>query len=334
MWLPLIGVRGFLGNYLLFDTLLLTILINALLLLDLIIDLTNSKLRVGYIFLIICFSSFIIFFNKQALAFFDIMLAVYLLRKLPFHKFLNSISWMAVVNLIIFVFCFLFSIKENQIIIMPKGEAFNLGFNNTNTASSFLMINLMVLVLWVYIKNRITSFLFIPLFYLIYDWTLARASFFAEIVFYFSVLLSFLNIKNYFFRFIPLILYLLIFMMTYYSRSYAWINEVFTTRFYIYDTILSDFDIFNLVFGYSIPEGQPMDSSYLSLLFDGGIFYVIIFLYIYDRYYKYQISKNFIKYFPFVFFVLIAGFSENTFSGLNFVSIIFFKLMYDKNIIR
>ena len=108
-----------------------------------------------------------------------------------------------------------------------------------------------------------------------------------------------------------------------------WVNELFTTRFFIYDEILSGFGVLNFIYGYKIPEGQPMDSSFFSLLFDGGVVYVLIFLYLYNCYYKEKLSKGNYLLFPFILFMLVVGFSENIFSGFNFLSIIFFKILYD-----
>lgn len=331
-WLPLLGLRGIFSNYFSIDTIIITSLLSGLLLIDLIIDMTKTRLKVGYIVLFFIFSFFIILLNKQALAFFNTMLAVYLLRRIDVSDVLKYISLFAVVNLSIVTFCIFFSVNENQLITMPKGEAYDLGFNNTNTASSFFMINLMVIALWLYTKKKIVTFLFIPLFYFIYNATLARTYFVAELVFYFATIFTFLKSSLLINRFIPILLYVITFVLTYYGRTYSWINELFTTRFYIYDNILSSFGFLNLIHGFRIPDGQPMDSSFLSLLFDGGLIYVIIFLYLYNNYYKYQLSKGNYLYFPFVLFVLAAGFSENIFSSFNFVSIIFFKILYDKTV--
>lgn len=331
-WLPLLGFRGIFSNYFSIDTIFITILLNCLLLLDLILDMTKSRLKVGYIVLFFIFAAFIIVLNKQALAFFNTMVAVYLLRKINIDDFLKYVSLCSVFNLFFILFCFVFSINDNELVVMPKGDAYNLGFNNTNTASSFLMINLMVIVLWLYTKNKITTVFFIPLFYFIYTITLARTSFVAELVFYLAFIFNIIKGDLVFNRFIPIFIYALTFILTYYGRIYSWINELFTTRFYIYDSILSNFGFMNFIYGITIPEGQPMDSSFLALLFDGGVIYVLIFLYLYNNYYKLQLFNGCYLYFPFVLFVLAAGFSENIFSSFNFISIIFFKILYDKTV--
>lgn len=332
-WLPLLGLRGFFASYFSIDTLLITICLNFLLMIDLTLDMTKSRMKVGYIFIFFVFAVFIIILNKQALAFFNTMIAVYLLRRISVDNIVKYIALFSFFNLILFLFCFGFNVNDNELIVMPKGEAYNLGFDNTNTASSFLMINLMLINLWVYTKSKIGTLFFIPLFYLIYIITLARTSFVAELVFYLAMIFNYFKFYGFFNRFIPVFLYAIIFIMIYYSRSYPWINEVFTTRFFIYDSILSNFGVMNFLFGFSIPEGQPMDSSFLALLFDGGIIYVLIFIYLYNNYYNSQLSKGKYLYFPFVLFVIAAGFSENLFSSFNFVSILFFKILYDHKFI-
>lgn len=259
------------------------------------------------------------------------MVAVYLVRNIPIYRILNILTLLSIFNIILFLFCSFFEIKNNEIIIMPKGDAYNIGFNNTNAASFFLMINLMVVVLWVYTKNKLISFIFLPLFYWIYLTTLSRTSFIAEIVFFIGIILNYFKLYGAYTKYMPIFLYFLLFLMTYLSRSYEWINELFTTRFFIYDSILSSFGILNFLFGFSIPNGQPMDSSFFSLLFDGGLLYVLIFLYIYNCYYNSYLKQGMYYYYPFVLFVLVAGFSENIFSSFNFISFIFFKILYDKN---
>ncbi len=330
IWLPLLGIREFLSNYFLLDTLFVTVMINLFLIFDLVLDLTKSKLKIGYVFLFFIFSSLIVLMNSQALALFNIVLAVYLIRNLPFQLFLNYISVVSIFNLFLFIFLYLIDFNENNLITMPKGDAYNLGFSNTNSASAFLMTNLMVLVLWVYLKNKLFTFFFIPLFYLIYVVTLSRTSFFAEIIFYISMIFSFLKF-NFFLRFLPVIIYILTFALIVFSRDYLWINELFTTRFFIYDEILSSMNFFNYFLGVKIPEDQPMDSSFLSLLFNGGIIYVLIFLILYEKFYRNSFQKRIYTYLPFVFFVLACGFSENIFSSFNFISLVFFKILYDNH---
>ena len=329
IWLPLLGVRGFISNYLLIDTIFLTIILNGILLLDFIIDLTKTRLNVKYIFIFFIFSFLIIILNKQALAFFNIMMAVYLLRNISINKAISFMAILSFLNIILFLFSFSFELSVNTIDVMPKGDAYNLGFNNTNVASFFFMINLMVIVLWIYLKNKLLTFLFLPLFYYIYTLTLSRSSFVGEIVFYFAIVTNYFRIYGFYTRLIPLFFYFLLFVMIYLSRSYMWVNELFTTRFFIYDEILSGFGVLNFIYGYKIPEGQPMDSSFFSLLFDGGVVYVLIFLYLYNCYYKEKLSKGNYLLFPFILFMLVVGFSENIFSGFNFLSIIFFKILYD-----
>lgn len=328
VWLPLLGIRELLSSYFSLDTLLITILLNFLLLFDLILDLTKNKMKIGYVFLFFIFSAFIVLINKQALALFDIVLAVYLIRSLPFHVFLNYISIISIFNLFLFSFLYFIDFNQSDLVVMPKGDAYNLGFNNTNSASSFLMINLMILVFWVYLKNKFFTLFFFPLFYLIYIITLSRTSFVAEIIFYISIIFSFLKF-NFFLRFFPIIIYILTFVLIIFSREYSWINELFTTRFFIYDQILSSMSFFNYLFGVKLPEDQPMDSSFLSLLFNGGIIYVLLFLMLYEKFYRNNFQKNIYIYLPFIFFVLACGFSENLFSSFNLISLTFFKILYD-----
>lgn len=332
IWLPLLALRSFLSGYFGVDTLILTIIINAILVTDFASFLLKNDFYFGKILLFLFLASTIVLINKAALGFLNTILAVYLLRNLAYEDFLNLLWFISLLFIFIFFVLFFLGIKENVIVDMPKGQAYSLGFENTNTASFFFMTHLMVLTLFLYNRSKVLSFLILPLYWMVYYFTLGRTGFYAELFFYFSIFVislpNFIRL-SFIFRFLPIFLFLFLVFLTYFSNLYSGIDDIFTTRFSIYNKILDLMTPFNYFFGLEIPEGQPMDSSFYSLLFDGGVFYLLIFFYLYERYYHNVIRLGDLHYIPFVVFMLAAGFSENIFSSFNVLSVMMFKIFYD-----
>lgn len=332
VWLPLLAIRTFLSGYFGFDTLVITIALNILLAIDFIFVLIKESLAVKKIALFFLIGGVIVLFNKAALGLLDIVMAVYILRGMTLERLIKIMSFISVMILLQFAILFYFNVNENIVVRMPKGEAQSLGFGNTNTASAFFMTYFMIIALHLYNIKKTNSFFIIPAFYGIYLLTLGRTSFYAEMVFYISmVLLLIPGVKKFkfFYRVLPLLLFVALVSLTYLSNTYSEINQIFTTRFSIYNEVLSLMAPLNYIVGIAIPEGQPMDSSFFALLFDGGIVYLALFLLMYDKYYRNHIRYNDFHYMPFVLFMLATGFSENTFSSFGFLSIVLFKIFYD-----
>jgi len=335
IWLPLLGIRSFLAGYFGYDTLLITIVLNIFLIVDFVFLLVKDKFSVRKIALFFVVGGVVVLFNKAALGLLDIIMAVYLLRDMRIEKLIKIMAFISFLLLCLFLLLFYLNVNENVIVAMPKGEAYSLGFRNTNTASAFFMTHLMVISLLLYNSNRAASFLLVPLFYLVYILTLGRTSFYAEMVFYLSMfLLSFSIFKKFKFlyRVLPLLLFILLFSLTYFSNYYPEIDLIFTTRFSIYNKILELMTPLNYLVGIAIPEGQPMDSSFFALLFDGGIIYPVIFLLLYEQYYRRNIRYDDFHYMPFVLCMLATGFAENTFSSFGFLSIILYKIFYNSGL--
>lgn len=332
IWLPLIPLRGLLAGYFGYETLAFTIFLNFVLMLDFFLVILQENFKVHKIVFFLLIAAVIVLFNKAALALLDIVVAVYILRYVRLERVIKLMAGVSLFYLCFFYSLYFFEIKQNVEVTMPKGVAYSLGFNNTNTASAFFMLNIMVVSLYLYNVKKIYSFLLLPILYVIYKLTLGRTSFYAELVFYISAILLFappIRKVRLLYKLFPILLFSTLLILTNLSNHYSTIDNIFTTRFSIYSNLLDIMQPTNYLTGLAIPEDQPMDSSFFALLFDGGITYLLLFFYLYNVYYKNSIKSNDFHYMPFVLFMLATGFSENTFSSFNVLSVIFFKILYD-----
>ena len=332
IWLPLIPLRGLLEGYFGYETLVFTVFLNLVLMLDFFLVVLQENFKVRKIVFFLLLAAVIVLFNKAALSLLDIVVAVYILRYVRLERVIKLMAGVSFFYLCVFCSLYFFEINQNVEVIMPKGVAYSLGFNNTNTASAFFMLNIMVISLYLYNIKKLYSFLLLPVLYIIYELTLGRTSFYAELVFYISVILLFappIRKVRLLYKLFPILLFSSLLILTNLSNHYSAIDAVFTTRFSIYSNLLGMMQPINYLTGLAIPEGQPMDSSFFDLLFAGGVTYLLLFFYLYNIYYKNSIKNNDFHYMPFILFMLATGFSENTFSSFNILSIIFFKILYD-----
>lgn len=155
IWLPIVAIRNFISSYWGIDTLLITIFLNLILLIDFIIIIQKDNYNVNYLFVFFIISIVIIVLNKAALAFFDVLMAVYILKTKSINSLLKHMLISSIAILVLYLFLFSIGINENIIVPQPKGITHTLGFNNTNSASAFFMIHIMVISLYLYTKNKL-----------------------------------------------------------------------------------------------------------------------------------------------------------------------------------
>ena len=145
---------------------------------------------------------------------------------------------------------------------------------------------------------------------------------------------------RYFVALLPSVLTLMIFYITMNVWNFSELNQMFTGRYSLYAGILSQMSFLNWLVGIQIPEGIPMDGSYVCLMFGAGILGLVIFLYSFFR----SMLKHFDKlkvFLPFLVGLLACGAAENSFSSATGLSVIFWFLFInadnlygEKNVIR
>ena len=99
---------------------------------------------------------------------------------------------------------------------------------------------------------------------------------------------------------------------------------IFSGRLDLYDSLLSSVSLSNYLFGTELINEITIDSSYLHILFEGGILSLLIFLLLYSNLIIKIDSKDLATIFPVLMSVLMFGLTE---------SVLTFVLLYGNMII-
>lgn len=171
------------------------------------------------------------------------------------------------------------------------------GFNHPNVAALYyycLFINGLLLV---YYNNRLRKYtilyllLIIPIWVFIYIKTVSRSYLLSIFVLYFTIFyyLFGLFVKNK--NILKYSKYPFIFLMILYTSitiffslnrdKYVVLDKIFSKRLTYYDRLFHRIDKFDFLFGSSSYNELVIDSSYVHLLFEGGIFFFFFFCFFY-----------------------------------------------------
>lgn len=176
--------------------------------------------------------------------------------------------------------------------IIDRKERMTFGFGHPNSAALYyycLMVNGLLLVYFSKFKERIPIYLLIifPLWVYIYKLTASRSFLLSIVVLYGSYVYYYLgqklNKKNRF-RWINSILIGLLFICTaatlYFSferDNFSILNKLLSKRLTFYAVFLDQITLIDFLFGSDAFKNLVIDSSYIHLLFEGGIFFFIGF---------------------------------------------------------
>lgn len=274
-------------------------------------------------------------FNKFALHIVFIILNIINYRELSLKQVIKYALTIRAFFLALLLLMIIMGKTHDTTWVMLKGSAHTLGFSNPNATSKFLngFILLLSLYLLVSKKNLFLNFLLILPAYLIYKTTFGRTYFIGLIVYFLFLFLFrcrlFYKHNYWLYRIVPILLGSLIIVGIRLFAEYPWLDLVFSKRLSFSKQIIDEFSYLNYIIGSSyIPEGLTIDSSYLLLFCEAGIFSVLIFIILYFNFIK-KISFAEAKlFFPFIFTMLIAGLTEITFPVFSAVSVIFYKILY------
>lgn len=323
----LLCIRGYIGAFA-FETIYLTLLLNFLIFIS--IDYRHIKKGIW----LLPFFVLLVFYNKAALAIVDIFALVYALRGVS----INKIILINFVILFFFICCWQYAlalgILKSEILVMPKGIAQTLGYANPNGVGflGFQIISSLYLLL-----RKHSKILMLIVFWIINDLffsiSCSRTPWLGGLILLFVLLLMVFNLLRSWMRYIigiiPAILTVLIIYFAKNIAHYPELDVLFTTRFSLYSEMLGSMSLINWLIGIKIPVGEPMDGSYISLLFEAGIIGLVFFLWIFFR----AVIANFgyLKVFmPFIVGILACGVGENTFSSINGLSFIFWFLLMNR----
>ena len=166
------------------------------------------------------------------------------------------------------------------------------GFNTPNVAAVYyycFIINGMLLVYFSKFKKYIPLYLLliIPLWFYVYNKTLSR-SFLLSIVilyttysYYFIGTIinkkSFLRVSGYFYITLVFIFSAITVFFAFFRENFVKLDLLLSNRLRLYDWFLNKLTLVDFFFGSTAYKQFTIDSSYLHLLFEGGVLYFIGF---------------------------------------------------------
>lgn len=324
----LLNIRGMIGS-LGGDTLWLTILMNLLIL----ASINYRKLKL--VFFILPLFALLLVYNKDALGPINILAFIYLLKDISLKLLVQvNVSLLLMFSVLMF-FMYAFGIVHSHEWIMPKGVALDFGFANPNALGSFVYILMLNLYLLFRDKSKyIFPILILLITQMVYHYSLSRTAYIGGIILVFIHFLVIFRLIRPSMRYLIAILPFFLMGITFYFAlqlsAYPIINQLFSGRLAIYAVMLENMSVVNWVIGLRLPLGEPMDSSFLMLLFSGGL--ILFFLF------SITFFRNMIRYFdhlkpylPIILSILACGIVENIFSSASSISLIFWLLIFYQN---
>ena len=274
-------------------------------------------------------------FNNLSLHCVFIILNIINLRKLTL---LQVVRYALVIHIFFFIISFVilrFGMVHDEVWKMPKGWAHTLGFANPNTTSHFLNNLILLLSFFMLLCKKpflINLLLLIPA-YFIYKITFGRTYFIGIICYYFFAVLfqiPFFYKHNYhFYKIVPLLLGATLIVGIRMYEANPLIDILFSRRLSMSKQVVDGFSHINYLLGSSfMPKDVTIDSSYLLLFCEAGIFSVFFFMLLYITFVKKITAIEVKKFFPFVFFMFVAGVSEITFPVFTASTAVFYKILY------
>ena len=317
----LLCLRGYFAG-IISDTLVITLFLNV------IIALAIDYKSVRSSFFIFATLSLLTVYNREVLALIDILAIIYVLRGSPISFLIKANALCLVFFLIIWLLMLSLGILKDNLMIMPKGIAHCMGYDNPNLFGKISFYIIASLYLIVSKKIRIIVLLFIPLINeFFFSLSIARTSWAGCYVFLLIAILSYCKIIRPIFKYLIAILpVFILILLIYFSKNiaqYPILDVIFTTRF-----SLSKFSLINWIIGFKKTSDIILDSSYLSILCSGGIACIVYFWW---NFYNAIVKKwNVLyEYLPFIIAMLAMGIGENVFSSANALSLIFWFLIFD-----
>ena len=328
--------RGFLGSHFGMQCPILVYIIFGLQSFLFFTDLFSNKFYMPKIGLLLFVFAPLYLYNNLALHCIFIILNIINLRKITLKQIVRYIFIIQIFFLFLSFAILFLGIVNDTIWRMPKGVGHTLGFRNPNGTSSFLTNELLIFSLFLLICKKINNLDFILIIpaYIIYKVTCGR-TYFIGILFYILFLILFRfkifyrhNYKLY--SFAPLLLGALLIVGIKVYEQYPIIDLLFSKRLSWSKAILDEFSLINYFIGTSyVPDGLTVDSSYLFIVCEAGIISVTLFMMLYTSFVRKTTSADAKVFYPFIFFILIAGVTEITFPTFSTINVIFYKILYE-----
>lgn len=308
------------------DTIIVTLLLNLLIA----CSIDYSKVRKP--FFVFAFLSLLTVYNKNALALVDILALIYILRHVDIRFVIKANLITIGVYLVIWLGLLGLGILHDRLMIMPKGIAHCMGYENPNQFGmlGFQIISSLFLILSG--KKRLLMFILIPVINeFFFSLSVARTPWIGGYVMMLVMLLSVLRIlrpwTRYFVAVIPILIYIGIFYFAKHINEYPELDIIFTTRFSNYAMLINNMSPINWIIGFRQTKDIIIDSSYLMILCSGGFLTLFVF---WNKFIKTILTKwnKIYQSLPFLLAMLANGVGENAFSSAGGLSLIFWYIIF------
>lgn len=277
---------------------------------------------------------FIIGHNSTPLFF---TIALCSLKDVNLDKILKIVFWVHLFSFVSMIFLSSVGVIENNYIYHMRNnigltKRYFFGYLHPNLVQTHLL-SLIILYYYLYGKktNYVISIVWMVISYVLFNFTYSRTSFFLSIIFIISyILLKKADKMKKMVAMISKYSFIILFMFTFYlsityksSAFTTMIDDLLTGRIYYLNYIFSKFSI-PLIGQSSYGANIAIDNSYFALLYQGGIIFtlIIIFINLYTAKKEYK-NKNY-EFLIIMLFINLLCFTEDLYlvPTINFISLI------------
>lgn len=304
--LILVEVRFLFGFVLQISTIYLTLLIYVLLFCSI-----RNKLS-GWAYVVVVILFVLSHFNQAVSNYIVLILMAFAFER-ENEKIVALISLVGQVFILFVVFLLLQSgVLKESVYMLGDKIGYDFGFGHCNMFASYIYA--MCCCLYIVFEDK--KFFVLPCICLVsfwsYSYTMGRTYCIGEILLVFLSLFPQSIYKScqyakYLLKVLPVILFFILVYVSLNIERYEDLNLMMTGRFDFVVKYFLDFSIKNLFLGLELTRNDVLDNSYLTLFFNLGVL-LIFFMFYYMKAFSY--SSN-VRYYPFLFSILIVGIAEN-----------------------
>ncbi len=334
--LVLFFLRLLLGEFLKFNTQLLTAIIAVILLF--LVDYKHFEIK-NYLLLFFLFILGLVVDNQSILMLVLLVLVVMCCKYLTIRDVALFCFWGQFFIFAFMAFCVTSGNVPVRVEVFEKGVVYDMGFGNSNTLSLFLFST--ITSMYIGLRGRLNTVLLILVYlftsFLAFYFTKGRTYFVGEILFLVSSL--FVNcvkettVRKYLLTIslIPLIVLMVIIFLLISITQFESLNDILTGRLILWFQYLEKFLESNMLIGYDLAELEgniTLDCSYLTILVATGVLGYSLFSYLFYKAVHSGFSYIY-SYFPLLITALVCGLTENIFMSSFPINLLFFTLLYN-----
>lgn len=270
--------------------------------------------------------------NPVAANIFVIFLSTYIVSQLPFRTILYHNLSAQIIIFILSSICLFLGITTSELFQQTAQDMrirYDYGMGNPNTFALFVYSFIINLYLYKGIYHKTYLFIIGVIAWMVFSYTGSRTFFISVVI---LLIFTFLGRiwKQYplVSKFSLVIAPILIFSATFYfSQNYIFFPEVnllFTGRLNLYNSLLSSVSHLDYLIGTDLINTETIDSSFLHLLFEGGVIPLSLFGLLYLNFVCKSSKKQLSAIVPFIASIFTVALTE---------SILTFVLVYGNMII-